>query len=86
MGTSLGLVGPEMFGGGSFAALFKSHPAEVRNAVKAAMHQDKTPADLRNMDFVPGGHGGSHPCLVHEFVEAIAHNRQAAINIREAVR
>ena len=33
-----------------------------------------------------GAHGGSHPCLVHEFVDAIAHNRMPAINAWEAVR
>ena len=33
-----------------------------------------------------GGHGGSHAYLVHEFVDAIAHNRQPAINIWEAAR
>ena len=33
-----------------------------------------------------GGHGGSHAYLVHEFVDAIAHNRQPAINAWEAVR
>jgi len=33
-----------------------------------------------------GGHGGSHPYLVHEFVDAIAQNRMPAINIWEAVR
>ena len=33
-----------------------------------------------------GGHGGSHAYLVHEFVEAVAHNRLPAINIWESVR
>ena len=35
---------------------------------------------------VYGGHGGSHPYLVHEFVDAIAKERQPAINIWEAAR
>lgn len=35
---------------------------------------------------VYGGHGGSHPYLVHEFVDAVAHDRQPAINAWEAVR
>ena len=35
---------------------------------------------------VYGGHGGSHAYLAHEFVDAIAHNRQPAINVWEAVR
>jgi predicted dehydrogenase len=33
-----------------------------------------------------GGHGGSHAYLVHEFVDAIAHDRIPAINAWEAVR
>jgi len=33
-----------------------------------------------------GGHGGSHPYLVHEFVSAVAENRQPATNAWEAAR
>lgn len=33
-----------------------------------------------------GGHGGSHAYLVHEFVDAVMHNRQPATNIWEAAR
>ncbi|HXF60337.1 MAG TPA: Gfo/Idh/MocA family oxidoreductase [Caldilineaceae bacterium] len=33
-----------------------------------------------------GGHGGSHAYLVHEFVDAVAHDRMPAINVWEAVR
>lgn len=33
-----------------------------------------------------GGHGGSHAFLVHEFVDAVAHDRMPAINVWEAVR
>jgi predicted dehydrogenase len=33
-----------------------------------------------------GGHGGSHPYLVHEFVSAVAGDRLPAINVWEAVR
>lgn len=36
-------------------------------------------------DFL-GGHGGSHAYLVHEFVSAVAEERQPAINIWEAAR
>ncbi len=61
-------------------------PPEVQAAFKRAMHQQSNEADLQNMDFVPQGHGGSHPYLVHEFVEAVAHGRQPAINIWEAAR
>jgi predicted dehydrogenase len=33
-----------------------------------------------------GGHGGSHAYLVHEFVDAVAHERVPAVNVWEAVR
>jgi predicted dehydrogenase len=33
-----------------------------------------------------GGHGGSHPYLVHEFVDAVANERPPAIHVWEAVR
>ena len=33
-----------------------------------------------------GGHGGSHAYLVHELVDAIAHERTPAVNVWEAVR
>lgn len=33
-----------------------------------------------------GGHGGSHGWLVHEFVDAIAHDRTPAITVWDAVR
>ncbi len=33
-----------------------------------------------------GGHGGSHPYLVHEFISAVAEDRMPAINAWEAVR
>jgi hypothetical protein len=35
---------------------------------------------------VYGGHGGSHPYLVHEFVESVAQSRLPTINAWEAVR
>lgn len=61
-------------------------PLEVQAAFKRAMNQQLNENDLQNMDFVPQGHGGSHPYLVHEFVDAVAHGRQPAINIWEAAR
>ena len=33
-----------------------------------------------------GGHGGSHAYLVHEFVSAVAEDRQPAVNVWEAAR
>jgi len=40
----------------------------------------------REKKSVYGGHGGSHPFLVHEFVSAVAEDRQPAVNAWEAVR
>ncbi len=37
-------------------------------------------------DFTASGHGGSHPYLVHEFVESVAQDRQPVINAWEAAR
>ena len=51
-------------------------PGEVAGAFQKA---------LGNKGFY-GGHGGSHAYLVHEFVDAIAHNRTPAINVWEATR
>jgi len=48
--------------------------------VYAAFRRCKADSD------VYGGHGGSHAYLVHEFVDAVAHQRQPAINVWEAVR
>ncbi len=48
--------------------------------VLAAFAREKKDSD------VYGGHGGSHAYLVHEFVDAVAHGRQPAINIWEAAR
>ena len=55
-------------------------PADVVSALKKVMGVDD------ESDFVPAGHGGSHPYLVHEFVEAVAGDRQPAINVWQAVR
>jgi predicted dehydrogenase len=61
-------------------------PPEVEAAFKRAMNQDVDESDLQNLDFNPHGHGGSHPYLVHEFVDAVASGRQPLINIWEAAR
>jgi hypothetical protein len=59
-------------------------PQEVQEAFKHAVNKNLDEKDLQNLDFKPSGHGGSHPYLVHEFVDAVANNRQPAINIWEA--
>ncbi len=61
-------------------------PKEVQDCFKAAMNKKLNPSELGSIDFQAKGHGGSHPYLVHEFVDAVANNRQPAINIWEAAR
>jgi hypothetical protein len=61
-------------------------PDEVNKCFKAAMNKELNASELDSVDFQATGHGGSHPYLVHEFVDAIANNRQPAINIWEAAR
>jgi predicted dehydrogenase len=60
-------------------------PPEVVKEFLSVYNEGK-PADQQNADFVPQGHSGSHPYLVHEFVDAVAHNRQPVINAWEASR
>ncbi len=55
-------------------------PEAVAEAFKAVMNPDAKPED----DFVPEGHGGSHPYLVHEFCSAVAENRRPEVDAREA--
>jgi predicted dehydrogenase len=57
-------------------------PGEVADAFKRILNPNAKPGD----DFVPTGHGGSHPYLVHEFVDAIAHDRAPAITVWDAAR
>ncbi len=66
--------------------MFDPLPEAVKDAFKRAMNRGKSEADIQNMDFTPTGHGGSHPYLVHEFVDAVANHRQPAVNIWEAAR
>ncbi len=61
-------------------------PDDVVQAFKRALNPGAEEKDLQTMDFSPTGHGGSHPYLVHEFVDAVASERQPAINIWEAAR
>ena len=57
-------------------------PEEVAKAFgEACAHQRDAEGD-----FTPTVHGGSHPYLVNEFVDAIVNNRQPAINAWEACR
>ena len=51
-------------------------PQEVEDAFRAVSRTSE----------VYGGHGGSHPYLVHEFVEAVTQERQPAVHVWSAVR
>ena len=51
-------------------------PPEIEEAFRAVSRTSE----------IYGGHGGSHPYLVHEFVEAVAQERQPAIDVWSAVR
>ncbi|MDQ2688179.1 MAG: Gfo/Idh/MocA family oxidoreductase [Armatimonadota bacterium] len=58
-------------------------PGQRGRAVTAQRVRISDRADLLPpaiAQFTDGGHGGSHPHLVHEFVRSIAENRPAAIN------
>ncbi len=66
--------------------MFEPLPPEVQHAFKRAMYRDKDERELQSLDFNPSGHGGSHPYLVHEFVDAVASGRMPAINAWEAAR
>lgn len=81
--TPLGQAKPEVVAM-DFDEMRDRLPIEVENGFKTAMHKEA--ADPQNMDFVPGGHGGSHPFLVHEFVDAVVNERMPAINAWEAAR
>jgi predicted dehydrogenase len=66
--------------------MFDPLPPEVEHAFKQVANRGKSDAELLSIDFNPTGHGGSHPYLVHEFVDSVATGRQPAINIWEASR
>lgn len=63
------------------ADMFDPLPKEVAFAFNKMLNGDDV---KENDDFVPSGHGGSHPYLVHEFVSAIAENRRPAISAWDA--
>lgn len=55
-------------------------PAEVAAEFRKMTQPNAKPGD----DFVPQGHGGSHPYLVHEFVSSVCEHRRPAIDIWQA--
>lgn len=64
------------------AELFDPLPPEVREAFLDLQNIQSN--DLQNRDFVPTGHGGSHPYLVHEFVTSVSEGRLPLVNAWEA--
>ena len=66
--------------------MFDPLPPEVELAFKQVANPGKSADELRETDFHPWGHGGSHPYLAHEFVAAVRDNRIPAINVWESVR
>ena len=58
--------------------------AELRDPLPPEVYEAWKDTETNSVEY--GGHGGSHAFLVHEFVDAIAHNRQPAVNIWEAAR
>jgi hypothetical protein len=59
-------------------------PREVEKAFIAAENHSLSSEEIENMDFSPKGHGGSHPYLVHEFIDAVAANRTPALDAWKA--
>ena len=66
--------------------MFAPFPPEVTEAYKRAVYRNLSEDEIQTRDFNPGGHGGSHPYLVHEFCSAVAEGRPPAINAWEAAR
>jgi predicted dehydrogenase len=65
-------------------------PSEVEKAFAEGVHAARggggpSLSAQERKDFL-GGHGGSHAYLVHEFVDAVAHDRVPAVNAWEAAR
>lgn len=62
--------------------LFDPLPPEVKSGFLSCVFAGQP--DAQNRDFVPSGHGGSHPYLVHEFVSCVHEKRQSLVNPWEA--
>jgi predicted dehydrogenase len=57
-------------------------PQEIRKFTQAGVYNAK---DKTHLSFTQGGgHGGSHPHLVHEFISALLENREPFPNARQA--
>jgi predicted dehydrogenase len=57
-------------------------PKEIQRFTKAGVYDSK---DKKHLSFTQGGgHGGSHPHLVHEFISALMEKREPFPNARQA--
>ena len=64
--------------------MFTPLPPDVTEAFRQVMLDQLPPeerAKRQDGDFVPTGHGGSHPYLVHEFCTSVAEDRKPAVDI-----
>jgi len=58
--------------------------AEMRDPLPEAVAEAWWDTATESVDY--GGHGGSHAYLVHEFIDAVVHERQPVVSAWEAVR
>ena len=65
-------------------AVFENLPPEIRRYTVAAGEWDATQPEKSLRDGAAGGHHGSHPHLVHEFVRSILEERTPAIHMEFA--
>ncbi len=65
-------------------AVFENLPPEIRRYTVAAGEWDATQPEKSLRDGAAGGHHGSHPHLVHEFVRSILEERAPAIHMEFA--
>ena len=57
-------------------------PPEIQRFTRAGVYDSK---DKKHLSFTQGGgHGGSHPHLVHEFISALLQGREPYPNARQA--
>jgi predicted dehydrogenase len=92
----IGMIGRETFRVyGTKGSYENDHWCTVQGCAPLALEEmrDPLPAEVlaafqegEEGEGVYGGHGGSHAYLVHEFVDAIAHDRRPVINAWEAAR
>ncbi|MDD5597905.1 MAG: Gfo/Idh/MocA family oxidoreductase [Victivallaceae bacterium] len=64
--------------------LYDPLPPEVHNEFKTVLGEKA--GGVGAGDFIPSGHRGAHPYMVHEFIDALVHDRLPVINAWEAAR